>query len=100
MIPLSFSPSPPLPSAGRERERKKKGFNLDCILLRKNRRLVSIIQKLKLFLPLLFSPFFFESLNSKVYDVTDFLSFHPAGKEAILKRAGKDCTADYNFHSR
>lgn len=37
--------------------------------------------------------------NRKIYDVTDFIKNHPAGKNAILKKAGTDITNDMNFHS-
>ena len=30
------------------------------------------------------------TIDSKVYDVTDFLEGHPAGEEVILEWAGKD----------
>eukprot|EP00298_Acanthocystis_sp_HF-20_P020435 c252_g1_i1.p1 GENE.c252_g1_i1~~c252_g1_i1.p1 ORF type:complete len:121 (-),score=34.57 c252_g1_i1:136-498(-) len=33
------------------------------------------------------------------YDVSDFISHHPAGKQAILRYAGTDCTRHYEFHS-
>ncbi|KJE94785.1 hypothetical protein CAOG_05367 [Capsaspora owczarzaki ATCC 30864] len=33
-----------------------------------------------------------------VYDVTDFLKFHPAGANAILRHAGQDATVDFDFH--
>ncbi|PHH61287.1 hypothetical protein CDD81_517 [Ophiocordyceps australis] len=35
-------------------------------------------------------------LYNKVYDVTDFLSSHPGGPNAILRLAGKDATAEYD----
>eukprot|EP00811_Abedinium_folium_P012333 NODE_21434_length_753_cov_3.410543.p1 GENE.NODE_21434_length_753_cov_3.410543~~NODE_21434_length_753_cov_3.410543.p1 ORF type:complete len:165 (+),score=21.53 NODE_21434_length_753_cov_3.410543:82-576(+) len=38
--------------------------------------------------------------HGRVYDATQFVRSHPAGPAPILKRAGKDCTADFNFHSR
>ena len=38
-------------------------------------------------------------VNSYVYDVTNFLQTHPAGKEAILNKSGKNCTEDMQFHS-
>jgi len=37
--------------------------------------------------------------NRKVYNVTEFLNKHPAGKETILRKAGTDVTEDINFHS-
>ena len=33
-----------------------------------------------------------------VYDVTSMLDYHPGGYDAILKHAGKDSTADFDFH--
>jgi cytochrome b involved in lipid metabolism len=38
--------------------------------------------------------------NNNVYDVTFFLNFHPGGKLAILKNAGKEQTESYNFHGQ
>jgi cytochrome b involved in lipid metabolism len=38
--------------------------------------------------------------NNNVYDVTRFIEKHPIGSEPIIKRAGNDCTVDYNFHSK
>lgn len=38
-------------------------------------------------------------VNGIVYDVTNFINLHPAGKECLLKRAGTDCTRDLGFHS-
>jgi cytochrome b involved in lipid metabolism len=37
--------------------------------------------------------------HNKVYDVTAFITKHPAGKYAILKHAGSDVTQDFDFHS-
>ena len=37
--------------------------------------------------------------HGKVYDVTAFMSRHPGGDRAILRRAGADATVDYDFHS-
>ena len=37
--------------------------------------------------------------HGKVYDVTAFMSRHPGGDRAILRRAGTDATCDYDFHS-
>lgn len=34
-----------------------------------------------------------------VYDATPFVALHPAGKDPIIKRAGGDCTIDFDFHS-
>ena len=38
--------------------------------------------------------------NNNVYDVTNFINIHPGGKNAIIKNLGKDCTRDYNFHTK
>ena len=35
-------------------------------------------------------------LNSKVYDVTDYLSEHPGGVNKIMKDAGEDATKAFN----
>jgi cytochrome b involved in lipid metabolism len=37
-----------------------------------------------------------------VYDVTEYMHHHPAGKEPILRRTGGsiDCTQDLMFHSK
>jgi len=37
--------------------------------------------------------------HGKVYDVTSFVSKHPAGELAILRKAGTDTTVDFDFHS-
>lgn len=34
-----------------------------------------------------------------VYDATSFLKKHPAGDTCILRRAGKDATTDFMFHT-
>lgn len=40
------------------------------------------------------------AIHGKVYDVTSFLSEHPAGAAVILKQAGKDATAAFEpFHA-
>ena len=39
-------------------------------------------------------------VSDVVYDVTSFLSSHPAGKSAILRHAGTDATEDFGFHSK
>jgi Cytochrome b5-like Heme/Steroid binding domain len=38
--------------------------------------------------------------HGAVYDATKFIPDHPAGAWPILQRAGKDCTVDYDFHSK
>ncbi len=38
--------------------------------------------------------------NNKVYDVTSLINKHPGGTNSIIKNAGKDCTRDYDFHSK
>lgn len=37
-----------------------------------------------------------------IYDVTNYLRFHPGGAESLLKKAGgaADCTRDIEFHSK
>mmetsp|Transcript_19866 Transcript_19866/g.27724 ORF Transcript_19866/g.27724 Transcript_19866/m.27724 type:complete len:218 (+) Transcript_19866:126-779(+) len=34
-----------------------------------------------------------------VYDATQFLDLHPAGRTSILRRGGVDATRDFDFHS-
>mmetsp|Transcript_27713 Transcript_27713/g.33876 ORF Transcript_27713/g.33876 Transcript_27713/m.33876 type:complete len:411 (+) Transcript_27713:386-1618(+) len=34
-----------------------------------------------------------------VYDVTRYIAKHPGGAQSILRRAGQDCSHDYDFHS-
>jgi len=38
-------------------------------------------------------------LNGKVYDITNFFNMHPGGKRALLNFAGKDASANIEFHS-
>lgn len=38
--------------------------------------------------------------HGKVYDVTSWLPYHPAGIRSILRHAGEESTEDYDFHSR
>jgi cytochrome b involved in lipid metabolism len=40
--------------------------------------------------------------GEEIYDVTEYMHQHPAGKEPILRRAGGaiDCTQDLMFHSK
>ncbi len=35
-----------------------------------------------------------------VYDVTSFLSEHPAGVAAIMRHAGQESSEDFQFHSQ
>ena len=35
------------------------------------------------------------SLNGIVYDVTEFMNFHPGGDTVIMKYAGQDCTNQF-----
>lgn len=37
--------------------------------------------------------------HDKVYDVTKYISNHPGGELSITRKAGTDCTRDYDFHS-
>mmetsp|Transcript_13073 Transcript_13073/g.15868 ORF Transcript_13073/g.15868 Transcript_13073/m.15868 type:complete len:273 (-) Transcript_13073:488-1306(-) len=34
-----------------------------------------------------------------VYDVTRYIAKHPGGAQSILRRAGQDCSNDFDFHS-
>jgi len=34
-----------------------------------------------------------------VYDITDYLELHPGGRKCLLKKKGKNCERDFNFHS-
>ena len=38
--------------------------------------------------------------DGRVFDATSFLDNHPAGPEPLLKRAGKECSEDFYFHSK
>ena len=38
--------------------------------------------------------------HNKVYDVTKFIKKHPIGSAPIIKKAGTDCTVDYDFHPK
>ena len=35
--------------------------------------------------------------NNNIYDITKFINEHPGGQECLLKKAGTDCTYDYNL---
>lgn len=38
-------------------------------------------------------------VNNNVYDVTEFVKYHPGGENCFLNKNGKDCSYDLNFHS-
>ena len=38
--------------------------------------------------------------SNKVYDITKFIEKHPIGSEPLVRKAGTDCTVDYDFHSK
>ena len=40
--------------------------------------------------------------GDRIYDATNYISYHPGGERSILRYAGgvKDCTEDMNFHSK
>jgi cytochrome b involved in lipid metabolism len=38
-------------------------------------------------------------VNNCVYDITAYFSFHPGGKKALIKFAGRDATENVQFHS-
>lgn len=38
--------------------------------------------------------------HGKVYDVTDMVEHHPGGKRSILRHAGRECSVDFDFHSK
>jgi cytochrome b involved in lipid metabolism len=35
-------------------------------------------------------------IKNKVYNITDYLTIHPGGKNILLQCAGKDCTEYFN----
>lgn len=42
---------------------------------------------------------FWVIIDSKVYDLTDFMAGHPGGEHVLLQHAGKDCTEEfYGLH--
>jgi cytochrome-b5 reductase len=38
--------------------------------------------------------------KGKVYNITQYLAYHPGGEEIVLEWAGKDCTEQYDLHHR
>ena len=36
--------------------------------------------------------------HNNVYNVTEFIKKHPIGSAPIIRKAGQDCTEDFNFH--
>jgi cytochrome b involved in lipid metabolism len=38
--------------------------------------------------------------NNNVYDITNLFEIHPGGKNCLINHIKKDCTMDYNFHSK
>jgi cytochrome b involved in lipid metabolism len=38
--------------------------------------------------------------NDNVYDITNFIKIHPGGSNCLLKKAGTDCSYDFEFHSK
>lgn len=38
--------------------------------------------------------------NGNLYDITQYLSKHPGGRFALINKAGKDASEDFNFHSK
>ena len=39
-------------------------------------------------------------VGKNTYDVTEFIKYHPGGSQCIINNNGKDCTIDYNWHSK
>ena len=39
-------------------------------------------------------------INRDIYDITDYLKYHPIGSIVILKKGGMDVSLDYKFHSK
>ncbi len=39
-------------------------------------------------------------LHHKVYDVTNYAKYHPAGSGCLLKKNGEDCAIDMGYHSK
>jgi len=38
--------------------------------------------------------------HNNIYNVTEFIKKHPIGPYPILKRAGQDCSEDFDFHGK
>ena len=38
--------------------------------------------------------------NGKIYDISELIKKHPGGENCLIKKVGKDCSKDYNFHSK
>ena len=39
-------------------------------------------------------------MNGKVYNITQYLAYHPGGEKILMSRAGKDCTVLFNkYHA-
>ena len=38
--------------------------------------------------------------HNKVDDVTKFITQHPLGSAPLIKKAGTDCSVDYDFHPK
>jgi cytochrome b involved in lipid metabolism len=37
--------------------------------------------------------------HGKTYDISELIRKHPGGENCLIKKVGKDCSTDYNFHS-
>jgi cytochrome b involved in lipid metabolism len=40
------------------------------------------------------------AFNGKVYNISQYLHYHPGGSDIVLEHAGKDCTAEYNKYHK
>ena len=38
--------------------------------------------------------------NGKRYDISELIKKHPGGENCLIKKVGKDCSKDYDFHSK